>query len=265
LAQADGPSLAEPQGWVIDLGALRRLSALAPGTVRHFFDTPRTFVTGASTTSLRRLGLAAAIPTATFASEKALARAVSRGALPLGTRAVQLDEEHWRRTPRAEQRDPARYYQRSAQIAHDHALLFVAAPAPNLILARTPKSRGSALYTGFLSSQIAAAASRYADVYEIQAQGLESDRSAYASFVHSVAFQASQAHPGVELLAGISANPSSRHRPLGLLLGATGASGPAVSGFALSDPPGRRSCPACAGQYDATTVAFLRGLRRQGL
>ena len=264
LAQAATSSVDSPQGWVIDLRAVRRLDALSPELVHHFFNTPRTFVTGASTTSLQRLGLDAAIPTASFTSETALARAVKQRELPFGTRAVVFDDEHWDLTPRGQQLSPALYYQRAAKIAHEHSLLLIAAPSPNLIQARRRKASGSALYSAFLARRIAAGAARYADVYDIQGQGLEAQRSTYASFVQSVAFQAAEAHPGVEMLAGISSDPPGRQRPLGVLLGAVGGSGPAVSGYALSDPAGKSGCAACVGPHDGATVALLRGLRSEG-
>jgi hypothetical protein len=264
LAQASTPSVDAPHGWVIDLQAIRRLNALSPSLVRHFFNTPRTFITGASSTSLQRLGLPAAIPTASFTSETTLARAVNQRQLPFGTRAVVFDAEHWALTPRGQQLGPAIYYQRAAKVAHKHALLLIAAPAPNLILARHPKASGSSLYSAFLSRQIAAGAARYADVFDIQAQALEAQRSPYASFVQSVTFQASEAHPGVELLAGISTDPPGRRRPLAVLLGAVGGSGPAVSGYALSDPGGNSGCAGCVGPHDAAAIALLRGLRSEG-
>jgi hypothetical protein len=216
--------------------------------------------------SLQGLGFPAAITTASFTSETALAHAVNQHKLPFGTRAVVFDAEHWRRTPRRQQRGPALYYQRAAKVAHKHGLLLVAAPAPNLVLARAPKASRNAHYARFLGRQIAAGAARAADVYDIQAQGLEAQRSSYASFVQSVAFQASGAHPGVELLAGISADPPGRARqqPLRVLLGAVGGSGPAVSGYALSDPADKRGCAGCVGPYDGAVVALLRGLRNEG-
>lgn len=264
LAQAATPSVDAPQGWVIDLHALRRLSVLAPGLVHHFFNSPRTFVTGASSTSLARLGLPAAIPTASFTSEWTLAGAVNRHALPFGTRAVVFDDEHWPRTPRAQQLDPAFYYQRAAKVAHRHGLMLVAAPAPTLILARKPKASPTAMYAGFLGRRIAAGAARYADVYDIQAQGLEGQRSRFASFAQGVAFQTTQVHPGVELLAGISTDPPGRKPAVGRLLGAVGGVGPVVSGYALSDPAARQGCAACAGSSDRIAVALLRGLRSEG-
>lgn len=252
LAQAGGSSSHEPQAWAINYGTVRRLDELAPGLVDHFFDTPRAFVIGASSSSLQRLGLAAAIPTASFSSETALARAVNHHALRLGTRAVIFEDQHARGTPRGQQLDPMLYYRRASQVAHDHGLLLVGAPGPNLALARSPKLSTSAMYASFLSRRIAAGVARYADVYDVQAQGLEAQRGSYSSFVQSVAFQAAQAHPDVELLAGVTTNPPGHGRAASLLLGAVGGSGPAVSGYWLS------------GQYDRAAVALLRALRSQG-
>jgi endoglucanase len=265
LAQADGPSTGAPRGWVIDYSALRRMNTLAPGLVRHFFDTPRAFVIGAGATALGRMGLPAAIPTASFASESALARAINQRTLPFGTRAVIFDDEHWPQTPRAQQLHPAPYYQRAAQVAHRHALMLVAAPAPNVVLARNPKRSPSAIYANFLNRRIAAAAARYADVYLVQAQALESRRSPYAAVVQAMASQAAGAHPDVELLAAISSAPAgpSRRAP-GLLLRAASSTASAVSGYSLGDPPSSGSCPRCVGQYDRTAVAFLRDLRSEG-
>ena len=264
LAQADGPSLGGLRGWVIDYQALGRLDALAPGLVRHFFDTPRAFVIGAGSTALARLGLPAAIPTASFTSETTLARAVSRRQLPFGTRAVVFDDEHWKQTPYAQQLAPAPYYQRAAQVAHSHALMLVAAPAPDLVLARSPRLSNAALYSNFLNRRIAAAAARYADVYDIQAQGLEGKRSMYGSVVQAMALQAAEAHPDVEVLGGISTEPAGGGRPLDVLLHAIGGTAHAVSGYWLAYPPGHPRCSACLSQSDRTVISLLRGLRNEG-
>lgn len=264
LAQADGPSPSGLQGWVIDYRALRRLYALAPGLVQHFFNTPRAFVIGTGATALQRLGLAAAIPTASFTSETTLARAVSRRRLPFGTRAVVFDDEHWTQTPRAQQLHPAPYYQRAAQVAHRHALMLVAAPAPDLVLARNPKLSSTALYANFLARRIASAAARYADVYDIQAQEIEGGRSTYASVIQATASQAAGAHADVELLAGLSTAPVGGGRPLDVLAHAVGSAGHAVAGYWLTDPPGSARCATCVSPYDRTAISLLRWLRGQG-
>ena len=50
-------------------------------------------------------------------------------------------------------------------------------------------------------------AGRAADVIELQAQSLERDAAAYASFVSTATSQAVAANPGVAVLAGLSTNP----------------------------------------------------------
>jgi hypothetical protein len=264
LSQADGPTLDDPQGWVIDYSAVDRLDALAPGLVRHFFDNPRAFVIGPSVTTLQRLGIGAAIPTASFTSETALARAVTHHALPFGTRAVIFDDEHWKRTPLAEQLNPAVYYRRAAQIAHAHGLLLVAAPSPDLVQAKRPRMPGTQTYAAFLDRRIAAGVARSADVYDVQAQGLETQGPPYASFVQAAALQAAASHPDIELLAGISTDSLRRQRGPSVLLDAVGGAGATVSGYWLNDPPGSQLCPGCAGRYDATAIAFLRALKGEG-
>jgi hypothetical protein len=240
------------------------LTARAPALVRHFFDTPRAFVLGAGTGTLRRQGLQAAIPTASFPSVPALAAAVIGHTLPIGTRAVIFNDSHTQRTPKVEQLQPDRFYRRAARIAHTHGLLFVAAPDPSLILARRPKASLRKTYSRFLGLRIAAAAARYADVYAIQSNGLETQRSTYRWFVQSAAFQAAQAHPGIELLAGVSSAPMGPKRTYRTLLGAFNAAGPAVSGYWLSDPP-LPGCALCAAPHDGTALAFLRVLRSEGI
>jgi hypothetical protein len=264
LAQADGPSIDDPQGWVIDYPAMRRLSARAAGLVRHFFNTPRAFVIGTGAGSLRRLKLEAAIPTASFSSVPALSAAVNGHTLPTGTRAVMFNDTNASSTPTPEQRRPAQFYRRAARIAHRHGLLFIAAPDPSLILAQEPKASLRKTYSRFLGLRIAAAAARYADVYAIQAGGLETQNSSYSWFVQSAAFQAAQAHPGIELLAGVTSAPTGRKRSYRTLLSAFNAAGPAVSGYWLSDPP-LPGCALCPGPHDGTALAFLRALRSKGV
>ncbi len=255
LAQASSPSLEDPVGWVVDQGAVVRLERLARVLARRSLDTPRTFVIGSSPASLGRLGLQAAVPTAGFASETALAAAIRSHTLPPGTRAVAFADAHWALTPRIQQLHPVTFYRRAARIAHDHGLMLIASPAPNLVLARTPRLSPDLVYGRFLSRRIAFGVARYVDVYAIQARGLAMRTSAYATFVRRAASQAVHAHPGVELLAGVGDAPSSYR--FGMPPAAAGA-GPPISGYWLA---GSGSCTGCPGGHAGGVVAFLRTLR----
>ncbi|HET8977042.1 MAG TPA: cellulase family glycosylhydrolase, partial [Solirubrobacteraceae bacterium] len=166
-AQAGDGSQPNPApGWIVSAGALNRLHQLAPGLTGHFFNTPRTFVSGASTQSLAATGLQTAIPTETFTNEVGLARALNAGRLRPGTEAVVYADSASRRTPRNQQRNPGRFYRLAARAAHVHGLLFIAAPSPSLVSVITPHTPPARQTQEFLKLRIPAAAARNADAYE---------------------------------------------------------------------------------------------------
>jgi hypothetical protein len=262
LDQADGSAVNAPPGWIVSYSDAQRLLAQAPGNAHHFFDSPRTFVVGASAPTLSRLGLGAAIPTASFTSESALARAVNRHQLRSGTVAVLYAPQHSRSlTPQGEQLHPDQYTQRAARVAHAHALLLVAAPAPNLVAARAPRTPARAYYSQFVKLRIAAGMARYADSYAIQADGLEPHRSQYLGFVQGIALQAAVAHRGVELLTAVSGSSLRKGQAAQALVNAALAAGNIVSGYWLNDPAQAKACPRCT----SAAAGFLRGLRAQGM
>jgi hypothetical protein len=262
LEQADGPSVNNPPGWIVGYSEMQRLLAQAPGNAHHFFDSPRTFVTAVSAPTLRRLGLPAAIPTTSFTSESALAKAINRHQLRSGTVAVMYAPQHSGfATPQDEQLHPDTYTQRAAKVAHSHGVLLVAAPAVNLVAARAPKTPARSLYNQFIKQRIAPQMARFADSYAIQADGLATHRSSYARFVQDVSLQAAAAHPGVELLTGISGSALGKRQSANLLLNAVLAAGNVVSGNWLDDPGQTKACPRCT----SAAVTVLHGLRARGL
>jgi hypothetical protein len=266
LAQADGPSqVIGAPAWIVNRSAVASLSRLAPAAAHLFFDTPRTYVVGANASTLAALSDPAALPTAKFTSETALATAVATGRLAPGTRAVMFDDEYGKLTPAHEQRTPAIYFSRAAQIAHQAGLLLIAAPSTRLALAHAPRIKPSRLYAEFLRLGIARSVARYADVYAVDAQGVETHPSQYTGFVRSVRSQANGAHPGIELLAGLSTNPNAKREPAQTLSRAALASRTLLAGFYLNDPAGSRAtCARCSIWYARNAASFLRGLRSAG-
>jgi endoglucanase len=261
LDQADGPSANAPPGWIVSYSEMQRLLVQAPGNAQHFFNSPRTFVVGASAPTLRRLGLPAAIATASFSSENALARAINRHQLRSGTVAVLYAPQHSRSaTPQAEQLHPDTYTLRAARVAHSHGLLLVAAPVANLVAAIAPRTKARDLYSQFIKRRIAAGIARYADSYAIQADGLETRRSTYVPFVQRVALQAAGSHPGVELLTGVSGSELRKAQVPKALLNAVLAVGNVISGYWLNDPTRAAACPRCT----MAAAALLHGLRARG-
>ena len=197
--------------------------------------------------------------TVTFSSLIALSHAVAGGRLPTGTRAVLYDPEAWSFTPAAEQRDPVQAASTAAGLARAHGLQFIAAPALNLT---TVLARGSAAprWQQFLDLQLAARMAKVADVIELQAQSLERDSAAYATFVREAAAQARAAHPGVTVLAGLSTNPPGAFVASDQLVAAISASRAFVDGYWLNIPaPGRR-CPTCNQKRPDVGIEALRAI-----
>jgi hypothetical protein len=241
--------------WIIDAAAAERIAGIDPGLASYFFARPTTFEITSAGAGLEPN----ATSTTGFADEHALHDAIVSGALPAGTRAVLYDNEAWSATPLAQQQNPAYYYQQAAEVAHQYGLLLIATPSPDLVDVLAPGSPQR--YSAFLQLGIAAAAARYADVYDIQAQGSEADPSAYASFVSQAAAQARSANPNIELLAGISTNPSGKAVSAQIMYDAVQATKSIVNGWWLNDPFGGAGCPSCNGPYPQMAVDFLRMMR----
>jgi hypothetical protein len=246
----DGAQPDPAPAWILSASLLSRLQLLAHDSAARFFDTPRTFVTGASVDSLAQMGMAAAVCTAGFADEARLAGAVAQGRLPAGTRAVLYAAGATRATPAAQQRNPAHYYALAARLAHAHGLLFIAAPQASLVTALAPRTPAAGRDREFLALGLARDAARDADAFEAPAQTGPADPSAFASFVSAASRQAARSHPGIELLAGLRAGAVPTQNALLDALLSTRAT---VSGYGLG------GSPTAAGRAG---LALLRQLER---
>jgi hypothetical protein len=230
-----------------------RVEALDPGIVGQYFNRPSTIETGSPYYSA---WTPYATTSASFNDENQLEAAVADGTLPPGTRSIHYDAEQWSFTPLAQQQDPATYYRRAAQAAHSVGLPLVATPGTDLANVTEPGSTPA--WQRYLDSGIAAAAARYADVYEVQSQTIQGDLASYSAYVHAAAAQARAANPGVEVLAGLTTNHAGVEYSADQMLAAAKASSDVVSGWWINDTPGGARCPGCIGPFPQTVVAFLR-------
>jgi hypothetical protein len=265
LAQADAQAqVVGAPAWAVTNTALRAFERLDPAQATHLFDSPRTYVIGGNATSLTNLQAPAALATARFTSETALAAAVEGRTLPPGTRAVMFEDEFGTQTPHVEQVHPGIYYSRAAQVAHKAGLLMVAAPSASLVYAKAPDTLPGQLDSQFVKFNIAGAVAKSADVFEIAAQGNERHPSRYASFVSSVSAEAIVAHPSIELLGGLSTNPNGQKQTAQNLLNSALKTRLTVAGFGLTDPGSRKECKGCGKWYAGVANSFLTGLSIRG-
>jgi hypothetical protein len=199
------------------------------------------------------------IPFASFTSFRAMKSSLVRRALASVVKGVMYDNEKWRFTPEEEQLNPAYYEKLAADLAHAHGLLFLAAPAVNLVAALAPDS-DEKRYDSYLRLGIAADAARYADVIDIQAQGSERNTRAYADFVGQAAVQARQANPNVLVFAGISTNPSGQRVSADDLLRAIAATRDSVDGYWFNIPRPSEYCPRCNDFRPDVAIEVIRRL-----
>ncbi len=181
-----------------------------------------------------------------------------RAALAVATPgdAVLLDLEHWSRTPMSEQLNAAATYEHAAALAEEAHVPLVAAPATDLALVLTP---GLRVTQGFLSSGIVQAAARGASVFEVQAQGLETNPARYVSYVRAVVAQARQANPSIGIVLGLSTNPSGEHVAASELREDIALTRSFAQGYWLNVPQGGASCPRCGVAQPEVAVALLKG------
>jgi hypothetical protein len=203
-----------------------------------------------------------AIPFASFTSFRAIKSALKGGTVAEDVEGIIYDNESWQFTPEDEQQNPALYEKRTADLVHAHGLLFLAAPAVDLVAVLAGENRTTP-YDAYLRLGIAADAAHYADVVDIQAQGPERDTTFYANFVGQAAAQARQANPNVLVLAGISTNPSGQHVTANDVLWAIAATRDSVDGYWFNIPSPSEYCPSCNDFRPDIAIEVLRRLATQ--
>src|SRR6516162_2196740 len=195
----------KPIRWLFNGPGVAAIAADA--VVTHLLDNAQPFIMMGRRVDVIPPGWRA-VPFASFTNFGAIKNALELGRLGPEVRGVMYDYEKWRFTPEEEQRNPAGYVKQAADLVHAQQLLFLTAPAVNLVTVMAPSEDRNRMFDTYLRLGIAADAARYADVFDIQAQGSECNTEVYAKFVRQAAAQARQANPRVVVLAGISTQPS---------------------------------------------------------
>ena len=259
--QTAAPKSSRMYTWMIADSALQRLEqADASGTLaKTYFDTADTYLMGASSASIPAQWQSTL--TAVFSSFADLQKAFALHKIPRSVKAIVYDNEAWSFTPTQEQQHPELYDRLAAELVHQYHLIFIATPATNLAQIINPVSGNR--YENFLHLGIAGEAARYADVYEIQAQGSEMNTAVYATFVKQAVAQARAANPHIRVLAGLSTNPSGHQVTGEDLYRAVVATQDSVSGYWLNIPMGGSRCPKCGTSHPQVAVDFLKKLSTQ--
>jgi hypothetical protein len=247
----------KPIGWIISESAIEKLNGAGAGDLaRRWFNNPGTFLLNSKSEDW------AATPTANFSSAAKIKEALEKGQVDARIKAVLYDNEAWKFTPDEEKRD-VEHIERSEKLAaeavHRSGRILVATPATDLTSVLSPQVKQNR-YDEFLRLGIARAAARYADVYEIQAQGSEANLELFTHFVKEGAAQARSANPKVRVFAGLSTNPSGKRVTADNLLKAIQATRGFVDGYWLNIPAGGAHCPRCGEAQPQVAVEMLKRL-----
>ena len=247
---------------MISISAIRHLERVDPSgkLAARFFGSPENFImNGARGASGFPEGWRA-IPTATFPSYAAMKTALEESKVPAEVKAIIYDNESWNFTPKEEQLDLDRYEKLAAEAVHSHGRQLIATPAADLVPVLNPQVERGKRYDEYLRLGIATKAARYADVYEIQAQGSLDNVDWYVRFVKGAAAQARAANPKVVVFAGLSTNPSGKKVTAGQLFDAVQATRGDVDGYWLNIPGGGAYCPKCGEPQPQVAVELLQKL-----
>ena len=244
--------------WMIASSAIQKFET-AGGSPALFYANPGNFIMSGMKGAEGFPPDYHGVPVASFRSYADLKKALDGGKLPKEVKAILYDNESWEFTPPEEQHNIEKFEKLAAEAVHSHGLIFIATPAADLTRVLSPHLTGSR-YDEFLRLGIAGAAAKYADVYEIQAQGSLGNLELYTRFVKGAAAQARSANPKVTIFAGLSTNPSGKHVTPKDLYDAVMATRGDVAGYWLNIPSGGAACPRCGEAQPQVAVELVRML-----
>ena len=169
-----------------------------------------------------------------------------------GATSITYDPENWSYTPLCEQQAPAASMAHAASLAHAAGLELIAAPSLDLMNVCDPHGTGTNR-TKYLTMGIPkAVAASGADVYEIQAQDLETNPAKFSAFVHECATAAHALNPHLQIIAGLSTQPDGKTVTAAELEQCVTLTHSDVSGYWMNIPSPSEGAPC--------TTEFLPGI-----
>ena len=231
----------KPLRWILNGPAVRTFAS--DPQAQRFFSNSNPYVVQRNGDDVSLPSSWDAVPTRIFTNYASLQKAFANGTIGPDVKAILYDNEAWQFTPDDEQRNMGKYAKRVADLVHSHGMQLIVAPAVDLVRNLSPMEEPR--FNAYTRLNMAADAARYADVYEIQAQGAEAATDKYAAFVSAAARQAREANPKVIVLAGLSTNPSGKHVSADAIVRAIAATRNVVDGYWFNVPAPSAYCPNC--------------------
>ncbi len=242
------------QGWIIGAYTFDKFKAHGANSnlINTAFNNNRTYVFGNPASSI-------GVPLVIFQSYQQIEAAFANHTLPGKYKAVMYDNEHWPMTPPTEQQHPDMYEHMTANLVHAHGMVFISAPAPDIVRA-VGVVRHNNTHDTYLERNLAGGAAKYADVVDIQAQYLEPNLSEFVSFATTAARQARQANPNVKVYIGIATGPDGQSVSAQQLYNAYKTVLPIADGYWLNVSGQNQYCPNCAAPRPDLAVTLLHDI-----
>ncbi len=186
--------------WLITHLILTKLFQQDPLLANWFFNTSNAFVLKGAITSLN------ATPIAEYTSYAQFSQDLADGQFPKGISWVMYGLESTTNSPIEEKQHPATYLKAFAALAHAHNLKVMEVPGRDLVYVKGAdcvKVRGESTDQAYLRCQIPAA-TQYADIFLVEAQGDQKDVSTYTNLVASAKAQVRSINPTITVMSGLT-------------------------------------------------------------
>jgi hypothetical protein len=196
-----------PTSWFMTAGNIQQLNTLDPASAAHFFNTPAAFGAGASLVSTPVQRGYATTPVLSYSSYAQFSSDIAAGAITYPYTWVMYDPENWSATPVAEQQNPVQTMNQFAQLAHQHGLKVIQAPAldlcsvPGTVLTRLA---GESCNTWYTRVNIAGSVAPAADVVLVQDESNTTSISQFDSLYTTAAAQAKTADNTIKVYGEVS-------------------------------------------------------------
>lgn len=186
--------------WLITTNILNGLKNSDPATANWFFNTSNAFVKSNPVSGFSATTLASYTSYAQFQQD------LSSGAYPKGDLWVMYGIESTTNSPLIEKQHPVQYLQKFAILAHQHNLKVMEVPGRDLVFVQGADCRnnsGENIDQAYIRCQIPAA-SHLADIYQVEAQGDQSNIAAYTSLVREAVDQVRSLSPTITVMSGLT-------------------------------------------------------------
>jgi hypothetical protein len=189
------------QVWMTAAGTIGAIAALDTAVAASVFGSADAIALG---------GWPGATNGKAWASYERFAAEVREGTIPDEVRVVMYDPEAWDKTPLPERLEPIGSIEAFCALARANGYAVAVTPHPNLVCvpgSRHAQRAGETREAAYLRSGIIEVSAANADVYETQAQRLQSEPAAYRAFVRQTADVARGVNAKVRVLSGLSTHP----------------------------------------------------------